>query len=68
MKKRGHAFLHGAGGFVGKRDGENRVGQHAEIEKVSDAVGDDTRLAGASASQDQQRAAGGFDSFALAWI
>ena len=68
MEKRGNALLHGAGGFVGKRDGKNGVGRHAKIEKMGDAIGDDTRLSSAGASQDQQRTVGGFDSFALARI
>ena len=45
--------------FVGEGDGEDpvRLGQPL-ADEVGDAVGDDARLAGARAGQDQQRAVG----------
>jgi hypothetical protein len=51
------ALAHLAGGLVGEGDGEDAPGGHALFEELGDAVGDDARLAGARAGEDQQRRA-----------
>ena len=61
-----HALDHLAGGLVGEGDGEDGLRHHAQVlDQMGDAVGDDARLAAARAGQDQHRAVGGFDGFAL---
>ena len=62
------ALLHHAGGFVGERDGENRAARNAHFDQVRDAIGDDARLAGARAGQNQQGTFGCEHSFALAFV
>ena len=52
--------------FVGERHREDRFGHHAHVlDQVSNPVGDDTCLPAARAGEDQHRAVGGFDGFAL---
>ena len=52
--------------FVGERHGQNRVGLNASIlNQISDAIGNNTRLAAARPGQNQQRPVNGFDRFAL---
>ena len=47
---------HLGGGFVGKRDGENAVGRDVlALNQISDAIGDDTRLARTGAGQNEHR-------------
>jgi hypothetical protein len=50
------ALAHLLGGLVGEGQGGDGLGADAEIEEVSDAIGDDAGLARASAGQDQERA------------
>ena len=62
------AFLHHVGGLVGKRDGENGAWWNAPLEQMGDAIGDDARLAGSRAGQDEQRSFGCEYGFALALV
>ena len=62
------AVFHDAGGFIGEGYGENGAARDAPLYQVSDAIGDDTRLAGAGAGQNQQRAFGREHRFALALV
>ena len=62
LDARAHLF----GGLVGERDGEHfvRLGV-AVADEVGDAAGDDARLAGPGAGEDQQRSVGVKNRFAL---
>ena len=60
------ALGHLAGGLVGEGDGEDGVGGNAALfNEIGDAVGDDARLAGAGAGEQQHGAIDGLDAFAL---
>ena len=49
------ALAHLAGGLVGEGQRQNLVSRNSEREQASDSSGDDARLAGAGAGQDQKR-------------
>jgi hypothetical protein len=49
-------LAHLAGRLVGESQGQDLVGTDSRVEEMSDASGDDSRLAGARARQDQERA------------
>ena len=61
------ATFHLARGFVGKREPENIFARERGIrfEQIADALGDDARLAGAGACDDQQRPFSVLDGRAL---
>ena len=60
------ALGHFGSGFVGKRDGHDRVRHYTHmLDQVGDAVRDHARLPAARPGQYQDRAFGGFDGFAL---
>ena len=56
----GDAILHFLGGFVGEGDGENGFGGRAARDEVGHAERNGASLAGASASEDEKGAFGGF--------
>jgi len=56
FEKEAHAVAHLRGGLVGEGDGENRVGRHALLNQIGDAIGDDAGLAGSGAGQDKNGA------------
>ena len=57
---------HFLGGFVRERDRQDLVRQRVAVaDQVCDAAGDDARLAGAGAGEDQQRSVEVQDRFAL---
>ncbi len=62
-----HAIFHLVGGFVGERQGEDVFAREIRVgfEKMADALGDDARLAGASAGDDEERAFAVLDGGAL---
>ena len=62
------AVFHHARGFVGERDGENGAARDALFDQMGDAIGDDARLAGAGAGENEQRAFGREHGFALAFV
>jgi len=60
------ALAHLGSGFVGKRNGQNRVGRNAMIvDQMSDAMGDDSGLTRPSPGQDQDRPINGLGGFPL---
>ena len=60
------ALPHLGGGLVGEGHRQDGLGHHALVlDQVGDAVGDDARFPAAGAGQDQNRAFGSFDGFAL---
>ena len=64
-----HALPHLLGGFVGEGDREDVPRRHAFFgDQVGDAMSDDARLAGAGAGENQQRAFGCLDGFALLFV
>ncbi len=61
-----HALGHFAGGLVGKRDGQDRVGRDILLlDQPGDAVRNHAGLARSGPGQDQQRTLGGLDRSAL---
>src|SRR5438445_457173 len=60
-----NAFAHLTGGLIRKGDRENRAAPNTLLDEISDAMGDHARLAGAGASQNEDRPIGGEHSFAL---
>lgn len=67
-QKIANAFAHLVGSFIGERDSENAFAGRALLDHVGNAVGDDARLAGARACENQHWAIDGEDSFALLGI
>ena len=64
-----HAFDHLGGGFIGEGHGQDGFGHHAEIlDQMSDAEGDDPRLAAACAGEDEHRAFSSLHGFTLLGI
>jgi hypothetical protein len=59
------ALLHFTGGFVGKRDGQDRACGNAQRNEIRDPAGDDAGFAATGAGDDQQRAIDVPDSLAL---
>ena len=59
------AFSHLVGGLIGEGDGQDGTAGHALLDQMGDAIGDDARLAGARAGQNEDRTVGGEDSFTL---
>ena len=60
------ALGHLGGGLVGEGHGEDGFGHHAQVfDEMRDAIGDYAGFAAARAGEDQHRALGGFDGFAL---
>ena len=68
LEQHANAFAHLAGGFIRKRDGENRAARSALLDQVRNAMCDDTRFACARTCQNEYRPIGGEHSFALLWI
>jgi len=61
-------MLHLFGGFVGERQGQNRIGRDSLLEKVGDAVGHDTCFSGPRSGQGQQRAFDVCDGLVLRFV
>ena len=60
------ALPHFGGGLVGEGHRQKGFGHHTLVfDEMGDAVGDDPRLAAARTGEDEHRAFGGFDGFAL---
>ncbi len=68
FEQHANAFAHFAGGFIGKRDGENRAARNALLNQVGDTIRDDARLASARARQDKDWPIDGEHSLALLGI
>src|SRR5262249_31132362 len=54
FQERGGALLHFGSRFFGERDGDDAIGFDATANERGDAIGDNARLAGACAGEDQQ--------------
>ena len=60
------ALAHLGGGLVGEGHRQDGFRHHSHVlDQIGDAVGDDARLAAARAGEDQHRAFGSLDGFAL---
>jgi hypothetical protein len=62
------ALLHYIGGFICEGDGKDCAGGDAGFDEMSNAIGDDTRLASSSAGEHQHGAVRREDCFALAFV
>src|SRR5438132_1168000 len=67
-QKFGNALLHFACGFVRERDRQYIFRRDTRLDHVRDTISDHTRFAGASAGEDQDRAANGLHRQTLLWI
>ena len=65
---RGQPVAHFFGGFIGKREGEDRGGGGSVVQQVLDATDERARLSGARPGIDQQRTAAPGCRFKLARI
>src|ERR1700680_2584567 len=68
FEQHANTFAHFSGGFIRKRDSENGAARNALLNQVGDTIGDDARLAGARAGQDEDWPIDGEHSLALLGI
>ena len=68
LEQHANAFAHLVGGLICKSDGENRRARNALPDEIGNAMGDDPRLPGTRAGQNEDGPIAGEHSFALLGI